>query len=277
MVHTHYNTMVGTRNKQYPTDVAHVAPAPQHHTTTALSAAAASQPPSTSTSIQDIFSNIQGELSGLSPEIKAVVGAIFKAFEVYSVRKDQELADLRTTVGTLESRITQLEDQLDDVNQYERRDTIIISGPDLPQETSGENATNVVVDTIKHALKVNISPSDINVAHRLGGNKKPNSKKPMIVKLHSRLKKDELMSTCVTVRPNIYINESLTPKRRSIFKTIWNIRKHNRNLFQQCYTRDGKIYIKLRCSDVKHAITTENALTSFLDKFPVLRDNIPHE
>lgn len=49
---------------------------------------------------------------------------------------------------------------------------------------------------------------DINVAHRLGANKKQNLKKPMIVKLHSCLKKDELMSTCVTIKPNIYINEA---------------------------------------------------------------------
>lgn len=107
-------------------------------------------------------------MSVLSSELKTVVGAIFKAFEVYSEGKNQEVTHLRTKVNSLEDRITQLEDQLDDVNQYERQDTIIISGPDLPQETNGENATDVVVDTIKRTLRVNISPSDINIAHRLG-------------------------------------------------------------------------------------------------------------
>lgn len=50
---------------------------------------------------------------------------------------------------------------------------------------------------------------------------KPNAKKPMTVKLHSRQKKkDELMSACVTVKSKMNINESFTPKSLSIFKTI---------------------------------------------------------
>ena len=97
--------------------------------------------------------------------------------------------------------------------------------------------------------------------------------KPMIVKLHSREKKDEIMSACVTMKPNLYINESLTPKCLSIFKTIWNIRKQNRDMFQQCYTRDGKICIKLKCSNLKHVITNEESLNNFMDKFSALRDN----
>ncbi len=78
--------MVCTRKHQYPIDVASSAPALQLLTTPAPSTTAVAQAPSTS--IQDIYSSIQGELSGLSPELKAVVGAISKAFEVYSESKD---------------------------------------------------------------------------------------------------------------------------------------------------------------------------------------------
>lgn len=87
------------------------------------------------------------------------------------------------------------------------------------------------------------------------------------------IKNDEIMSACITMRPNLYVNESLTPKRLSIFKTIWNIRKMHREQFQQCYTRDGKIYVKLKCSNLKHVITSDESLRTFLDKFLALRDN----
>ena len=79
------------------------------------------------------------------------------------------------------------------------------------------------------------------------------------------------MSACVTVKPNLYVNESLTPKRRALFKKVWDIRKQHRDLFQQCYTHDGKIYVKLKVSNQKQAITTEASLTDFLDKYPVLK------
>ncbi|KAK3885070.1 hypothetical protein Pcinc_010724 [Petrolisthes cinctipes] len=103
-------------------------------------------------------------------------------------RKDEHINQLETEVVTLENRVSQLENQIDDVSQYERRDTVIISGPSFPQETNSESAADVVVDTIRETLKINISRNDINVAHRLGSKTKQNQKKPMIVKLHSRQK-----------------------------------------------------------------------------------------
>ena len=80
------------------------------------------------------------------------------------------------------------------------------------------------------------------------------------------------MSACITMKPNMYVNESLTPKRLALFKTIWNIRREKRQHFQQCYTKDGKICIKLKCSNQKHIITNERALNDFLAKFPALTD-----
>ena len=72
------------------------------------------------------------------------------------------------------------------------------------------------------------------------------------------------MSACVTVKPNLYINESLTPKYRSLFKKVWDIRKQYRELFQQCYTQDGKIYVKLKTSNQKQGITSDATLADFL-------------
>ena len=200
---------------------------------------------STQSTIMDLIS---GDLETLSQEGKAIVSTIVKALTL--------------------SMMAQLQDQLDDIDQYERRDTIIISSPALPEEQAMENTTDITVKTIKDNLHINIEHKDINISHRLRP-KHQNKTRPIIAKLVNRSKKSEIMEACVTVKPKIYVNESLTPKHRSIYSTILEIGKKNRSLFQQCYTRDGRIFVKLRNSNQKHNITNEHSLNTFLDKYPI--------
>ena len=49
-----------------------------------------------------------------------------------------------------------METHIDSVEQYERRDTVILSGSSLPLETNTEHTPSVVVNTIKETLKINI-------------------------------------------------------------------------------------------------------------------------
>lgn len=152
--------------------------------------------------------------------------------------KDKQIGNLQSKVTNLENKVQLLESNMDDIDQYESRDTIIISGPTLEEEVINENPTEVIVSTIKHHLHTNISHNDINVAHRIGP-KTQNKKIPMIVKLHNRSKISELVQACITVKPQLYINESLTRKRRQIYSEICKIRAQHKHLFQQCYTSDG--------------------------------------
>ena len=214
------------------------------------------------------LSHFEEDINLLSEEGKTIVRILLKAMNNMSDSKDQTIKQMQTKIEKLENSVIQLQDQLDDVNQYERRDTIIVGGSALAQEIPNENSAEVIVRTIKDQLKINITQNDINVAHRIGNS----TKRPIIVKLHSRQKKEDIMSACITIKPNLHINESLTPKRRALFKQIWEIRKNNRELFQQCYTKDGKICVKLKCSNLKQIITNEEALSKFLDKFPILRN-----
>ena len=137
------------------------------------------------------------------------------------------------------------------------------------QESHGDaEDPNVIKDNF-HLI---ITASDINVVHRLDAKRAPNTTRPIIVKLHSRQIKTEIMNAYITVRPKLYINESLTPNRRSLFKIIWEIRKQHRDLFQQCYTQEEKIYVKV--SNQRHIITTDETLNEFLDKYPILKQTL---
>ncbi|KAK4325597.1 hypothetical protein Pmani_003839 [Petrolisthes manimaculis] len=245
----------------------------QGTTDTEIGQAASIDQQQQSTPTTNIMDYISTDIASLSKEGKIIVSTIVKALSIVSQEKDHAIAKLEDKVCSLENKVITLEDQLDDVEQYKRRDTIIISGPALPCEQGMENPTDLVVNAIKDKLKINMNRFDINLAHRMGP-KTSNKDRPLIVKLSDTSKKTEIMDACVTVKPNLFVNESLIPKRRSIFTKIWAIRKIDRELFQQqCYTRDGKICVKLKISNQKHNITNEESLNTFLVKYPVLNQS----
>ena len=185
--------------------------------------------------------------------------------------KDKQIKDLTCEVNGLKSKVCELEANIDSVDQYERRDTIILSGPALPPETNNELTNNVVISAIKDNLRINISESDLSITHRLGPHTQQR-KRPIIVKLTNRTLKQDLVGACVRLKPQVYIIESLTPRRRILFNTVLHIRKTHKQKFQQCFTKDGKITIKLRNSTVKHIITDEKSLMAFLEKYPEMLD-----
>ena len=84
---------------------------------------------------------------------------------------------------------------------------------------TNENSVEVI-GAIKDNLHLNITPSDINVALGLGDKRTSNISRPIIAKLHNRQMKTVKMNACITVRPMLYINVSLTLKRRILFKII---------------------------------------------------------
>ena len=119
-----------------------------------------------------ILNTIQDNITTLSEEGKVIVNTIVKVLQTLLESKDQKIDELQSRVKVLENKVSDLECQIDDVNQYERRDTIIVSGPSLPRETTNENPTEIVVNAIKANLKLNIDHTDINVAHRMGNKNK---------------------------------------------------------------------------------------------------------
>ncbi|KAG0729250.1 hypothetical protein GWK47_003543 [Chionoecetes opilio] len=185
--------------------------------------------------------------------------------------KDKQIHLLKNDITTLKCRVDDLELHLDNVDQYERRDTVILSGASLPPETTQENTTNVTTQVIKDQLKINIKESDISVSHRLGP-KRQQVNRPIIVKLVNRSLKRDLVGACIQLRPQLYVNESLTPKRRGLLNKILTIRKAHTQKFQQCYTQDGRITIKLRNSTIKHTIIDEKQFITFLEKYPEMMD-----
>ena len=115
--------------------------------------------------------SISGEVIPVVNIIKVIqtqFDSYLAKIDLLNTEKDKEIEQLRNKVNNMETKISQLETLVDDVDHYERRDTVIISGPSLPDESHNENPSVMIVNTIKQQLHVNMTHADINVAHRLG-------------------------------------------------------------------------------------------------------------
>ena len=139
--------------------------------------------------LDDLMKSLSDESQTLVKIITVIVTSKFKSemdgLKSELATKDKKISELQQEITGLKVKIEDLENTVDGVDQYERRDTIIFSGPLLPEESQQENATTLITGIVKDHLKINIREEDINVAHRLGP-KSSQRKRPLIVKLHNR-------------------------------------------------------------------------------------------
>lgn len=225
--------------------------------------------------LDSLLNSLSEESKTLVKILKIIITQQFKSeldlLKKEVTKKDETIANLSEEIKVMKQQVQALENTIDTVDQYERRDTIIFSGPAIPDENRLENASETIINVVKDNLRINLKDSDINVAHRLGPIQ-TQRKRPIIVKLSNRALKNDLVGACVQLRPPLHINESLTPRRLHLFKQVLNIRKNHKDKFQQCFTKDGKITIKLKNSTYKHVIVDEVSFHSFLDKYPTMKD-----
>ena len=220
------------------------------------------------------ITDLLGKLKGDSKTMLTVLLNEFKElkeeFKKVVTSKDKEISELKSDVNDLKKTVNKLEEFIDDQDAYERRDTIILSGNNLPAVTSGENCTNLVCQVIKDNLRVEIPTTEINTAHRLG--RKPTNqgpdKRPLIVKLCRRDTKKMLFQSAKSQNSAspIYLNESLTPKRRTILYALRQMKKFHPTLVTGCTSIDGKIFAFTPTSgprNLRHLVNTHSALVEF--------------
>ena len=137
--------------------------------------------------------------------------------------------------------------EVDSNDEYERRDTLIMSGPSLPLSSATENSKLVIHTLLREHLQLNINPDDISVAHRLG--KKPQAspdRRNIIFKLCRRDLASEILNACKQFRNSngrqpLYINESLTPLRSKVFYGLRLLKRKFPAIIKSCRSQTGNI------------------------------------
>ena len=207
-------------------------------------------------------------------------------FDTVITKKDEEIRELKEVTCDLKKRILKLENTLDEEDAYIRRDSLLFSGNAIPNATNGEICKNIVKRVVFEKLNIEISDADISVAHRVGT--KPPSQQPdrrqIIAKFCRRdVKRDLLIakrsfSARFDRNSSLFINESLTPRRRAIFYAARQMKKAHPSIISGCSTLEGKICIYTRNpSDLsrpgeqlrskRHIINSRESLQVFCDEY----------
>ena len=189
------------------------------------------------------------DISLLTKEGKLIVSLIFKRFDQMEQTlkaKDEKISALESSMNKLQKRLDTLEQQIDSNSNYERRDTLVISG-NIPQAQPNENCIDIVRNSIKNEMRLIIDEKDISTAHRLG--RKPENgqrdKRSIIFKLCRRETKRDILQACRTSKPKFYINEHLTPTRSTIMFALRKAHQMDPNKIGVARTREGNVTVQV--------------------------------
>ncbi|KAI8487882.1 hypothetical protein Bbelb_343300 [Branchiostoma belcheri] len=217
----------------------------------------------------------QGEvLSAIIPTItSAVKDAVTVAVQAeLSKLNDQlnlqqkQLQDLTTQVADLQGAYTTLQGKFNDLEQYSRRNCVIVSG--IP-ESPGERGTDEAVLQVTNKINCDppLSTHDIDRSHRLGKKREDGKPRPVIVKFCSYRSKAIVMkakstadSRAILRKEGIFISENLTMQNRKLLYEARLLVKEKR--INQAWTYDGKIFIKT-IHDERRSIAKPSDLDAF--------------
>ena len=191
----------------------------------------------------------------------------------------EQLKEALATVKTLNTKIEQMEDTfgtLQEENkalkqeqvslkaqvlrsandlkleQYTRRDCLEIRGIPLPEDLRVEDTNNIVLQ-LSQKMGIPLERNDISVSHRIRSSRA--SVDPAIIvkfvrremreslyRSRKRLKSITTADLGFSVDKKIFINESLTPKNKELFKDCLKFK--NDKSYKFLWTNAGKIFLR---------------------------------
>lgn len=164
----------------------------------------------------------------------------------------EEHVSLKAQVFSSANDLKLVQKSLNDLEQYTRRDCLEIRGIPLPEESQEED-TNDIVLQLSHKMGIPLERNDISVSHRIRSSRA--SVDPAIIvkfvrremreSLYRARKRLQSITTAdfgFSVDKKIFINESLTPKNKELFKDCLKFKKDNSYKF--LWTNAGKIYLR---------------------------------
>lgn len=198
-------------------------------------------------------------------EIHSTLGAIVEekvrqeitALRVQLKEKDEVIQKLKTEVGTLQ-------DQVDSMEQYSRRNNLRITGL---KEKDNENAIQTTLEMFNDVMKVDppVCEAEIDRVHRVGRpSGDPQNPRPMLVKFATYRSRSRVVSFRTNLNGikhpyPIYLNEDLSRARMDQFYRARVAKK--RAQINGCWTHDGTLVIK----DLNNTIKSANTLSAMID------------
>ena len=224
-----------------------------------------------------VLDSLEEETSALTKEnaslaliiVEAVVKAVLAATDH---QQAEEKKRHENEVAGLKAQIDDLIDQRDELENYGRRNTIVLSGSAIPKTATHEDCYDVVQKMLSEKIGQNLTRGDIDVCHRLPSRKPEDDqiRKPIIVKLVRRETKHTLIKACRMKKPpNFFINESLSKTRSKILYVIRKVKKDFPDKISSYKTEDTNIRVytpplQAGGAPIKHTLNTRRQLDDFL-------------
>ena len=161
--------------------------------------------------------------------------------------KDKQIDMLQTDLHLQKKENAKLQNKLDDLAQYSRRESLVVSGDSVPLFGQQEDCIQIVCTIISGKLGngTKITPADVSIAHRLGP--KPSSgvdRRSIIVRfIQRKLSYDILNAARKKKVPQLYVSESLTPNRQAISRALRKAKRDFPNKISGFTTIDGSIFV----------------------------------
>jgi hypothetical protein len=188
--------------------------------------------------VTEIFKNFQKEMCDKVDSLNTTVQVI--RTEIAS--RNDAVAKLTAQNASLVVEVDKLKMSVDELEQYSRRDNLIITGipssfaeaaSTAPQATgsyheSSASCIDKVVSFFQNKLNIDVQSADISTAHRLPAG--TNGQLPLVVKFVRRIKRDTVYQARTKLKDHnkncardsrIFINEDLSPINRNIFSAAW--------------------------------------------------------
>ena len=176
-----------------------------------------------------------------------------------------ELVQKNKIISKLESRIDVLENQVEGLEMYGRRNGVRIFG--IP-ETEGENTDQIILKLVED-IDADIPPHALGRSHRVGP-VDPRKPRAIIAKFVGHNFKTQLLRNKKKLRGRmgnkVFVNEDLTARRARWAKTARGWKRDGK--IGDSWTRDGILFIKHRDGTINR-VNSDNELTAVkLELFP---------
>lgn len=144
----------------------------------------------------------------------------------------EENTSLKTKISTLEVKMAHIEQNVDDEEQYSRRNNLRISG--VPISDSKAGTDNIIIEKAKE-IGVELNTCDIDRSHLVGTNG------DILVKFVSYRKRRQLYDNRKKLGGGLFISEDLTKKRQALLYEARTLRRAGK--ISHAFSSDGTILI----------------------------------
>ena len=181
--------------------------------------------------------------------------------ELINGQMKTEITKLKTAVELRDQKISELEEKIEGLEMYGRRNGVRIFGIKEPESDNETENTDRLVLELAAKIGAEIPKFALGRSHRVGPKPKPvkggtdpntpiappANPRPIIVKFISHNFKVHLLQHKKNLKKlkghkNIYINEDLTKERAEWAKRARTLKKQDK--IKETWTRDGIIFVK---------------------------------